>query len=57
VMPVCFSNSMPMSSVVQWQYGHERKNGPAKPPISSAVGALGGSRELTVIGDVHSGQL
>lgn len=47
---------MPMSSDVQLQYGQDRMKGPVG-NSEEAASSVGGSMEVTVIGEVHVGQL
>lgn len=47
---------MPISSEVQLQYGHDRMKGPVG-NSEDAASSVGGSMEVTVIEEVHIGQL
>lgn len=47
---------MPISNDVQLQYGHDRMKGPDG-SSDVVASSLGGSMEVTVIEEVHIGQL
>ena len=50
--PVCFSNSIPVSIVLQWQYGQASMCRSGTPWSASGL-----SRRLTMRGETHTGQL